>query len=94
MAVILNSTQTLAAGAAGNWWTPAQAVVALDVDNATMVKLESRRGVADTVPKPVFFAAQQESVIRGPCSLLAQVVVGRDYRFVAVLGAPQVAAQD
>ena len=94
MAVISNSTQTLAAGAAGNWWTPTASTVALDIDNAAMVCIETRRGSSDAAVKPLFLGVQEGGVLRGPCSVMLSVVVGRDYRFKAVHGAPVVAAQE
>jgi hypothetical protein len=94
MAVITNSNQTLAIGTPGNWWTPTTTTITVDVDNAAMVTLETRRGSGDSAQKPVFLGDQKTTIFRGPCSLMLQVVVGRDYRFNAVNGAAAVAAFD
>ena len=94
MPLITNSNQTLAPGAAGNWWTPGASVtvVTCDIDTAAMVKIETRRGSGDTAAKPVLTADQRTAVLRGPSSTLLQVVAGRDYRYVGMEGAATVAA--
>ncbi len=92
MPLIANSSQTLAAGVAGNWWTPTATTVSCDIDTATMVKIETRRGSGDTVAKPVFIGEQETTILRGPSSTLLQSVVGRDYRFVCMEGSASVAA--
>jgi hypothetical protein len=94
MAVISGSTATLAEGAAGSWWTPAESTIAVDVDNSAMVQIYTRRSNTDTAPKPLFLGDQTSTILRGPCSMIVQVVVGRDYRFQATSGAPIVAAQE
>lgn len=94
MAVISGSSETLAAGASGRWWTPSASTIAVDVDNSAMVQIYTRRGNGDTAPKPLFLGDQVGTILKGPCSMLVQVVVGRDYQFRAVNGEPIVAAQE
>lgn len=92
MPLIANSSQTLAAGVAGNWWTPTATSVSCDIDTQARVKIETRRGSGDSVPKPAFTEQQRTTILMGPSSTMLQVVVGRDYRYVGMEGSATVAA--
>ena len=95
MPVITNSTETIAAGQPGAWWSPTKPVIAVDVDNAASVTMETRRGASgDSAPKPLFWNFEGNSVLKGPCSHIVQVIPGRQYRCVAGATAAQVAAQE
>jgi hypothetical protein len=95
MAVIAASVQALAVGTPGAWFSVTGSSFVADVDTAGTIYLETRRDVADTLPKIVASeksGADARPRIVGPCSVLVGCVAGRQYRFVAVAGTPSVAA--
>jgi hypothetical protein len=95
MPVITSSTETIPANTPGAWWSPTLPTIACDVDNAASVTIETRRGpTGDASPKPVFWNFEGNSVLKGPCSHILQVVPGRQYRYVAGSMAAQVASQE
>lgn len=95
MSVIAASVQTLAVGTPGAWFSVTGSSFVADVDTAGTVYLETRRDGADTNPKTVASEKSGADIkprIVGPCSVIVGCVAGRQYRFIAVAGAPAVAA--
>ncbi|KTT15856.1 hypothetical protein [Pseudacidovorax intermedius] len=95
MTVIANSAQTgLAAGAFGNWFVAPDYSFVLDVDNGSMVYLQTMRASGDAAVKTVASERTGGDIrpsIVGPCSVVIQSVPGRQYR-VAVVAAPPAGA--
>lgn len=93
--LISGSNYTIAAGVAGAWFTATGTSFIADVDNASMVRIETRRDVADTAVKVVATERSGGDVqpkIVGPASVLVASVAGRQYRFYAITGPATVAA--
>jgi hypothetical protein len=87
MSFIASSEQTLAAGAAGNWFTPAGLTWVLDVDTpGGCVILRTRHGSGDTAPKLVRVSLpNNDPEIEGAQSILVNTgVIGRQFQVVNV----------